>query len=481
MDWQFFESQPQGPSHLRGLLVHVADQGLEFSQAIWFMLERNTVKGHVNVCLQVGLNTEHLSKCFVLSNIGPPIGPQRPNFVVQITHRIHMSRTVYIVSAVRTPMGSFQGSLSNVPAPRLGSVAIEGALKAASVDPEWVEEVFMGNVLQAGVGQAPARQAAMGAGLSQSVPCTTVNKVCASGMKAISLAAQTILTGDADVVVAGGMENMSTVPHYLDGRKGVKFGNIKVQDGMLLDGLTDVYNATHMGNCAELCAKEKNVTREEQDAYAIESYRRAAASWEAGKFDAEVVPVHVPQRRGDDVVVDRDEEYSNVKLDKIPALRPAFDKEGTVTAANASTLNDGASALVLASEEAVKKHGLKPLAKLLSTADAAQAPEWFTTAPSLALPKALQKAALSHEDIDLWELNEAFSVVGIANNRELGLDPACVNVNGGAVALGHPLGSSGSRIVVTLIHALRDRGLQKGAAGICNGGGGASALVLELV
>jgi len=250
---------------------------------------------------------------------------------------------------------------------------------------------------------------------------------------------------------------------------------------MLLDGLTDVYNATHMGNCAELCAKEKNVTREEQDAFAIESYRRAAASWEAGKFDAEVVPVHVPQRRGDDVVVDRDEEYSNVKLEKIPALRPAFDKEGTVTAANASTLNDGASALVLASEEAVKKHGLKPLAKLLSTADAAQAPEWFTTAPSLALPKALQKASLSNEDIDLWELNEAFSVVGIANNRELGLDPACVNVHGGAVALGHPLGSSGSRIVVTLIHALRDRGLHKGAAGICNGGGGASALVLELV
>ena len=392
-----------------------------------------------------------------------------------------MSRPVYIVSAVRTPMGSFQGALSNVPAPKLGAVAIEGALQAGSVSPESVDEVFMGNVLQAGVGQAPARQAAMGAGLGANVPCTTVNKVCASGMKAIALAAQSIALGDADVVVAGGMENMSSVPHYLDGRKGVKFGNIKVQDGMLLDGLTDVYNATHMGNCAELCAKEKNVSREEQDAFAIESYRRATESWDAGKFSEEVVPVRVPQRRGDDVVVDCDEEYTNVRLDKIPTLRPAFDREGTVTAANASTLNDGASALVLASEDAVAKHGWKPLARILATADAAQAPEWFTTAPSLALPKALSKAGLSNDDIDLWELNEAFSVVGIANNRELGLNPDIVNVHGGAVALGHPLGSSGSRIVVTLIHALRDKGLSKGAAGICNGGGGASALVLELV
>ena len=378
-------------------------------------------------------------------------------------------------------MGSFQGALSNVPAPKLGAVAIEGALQAGSVSPGSVDEVFMGNVLQAGVGQAPARQAAMGAGLGANVPCTTVNKVCASGMKAIALAAQAIALGDADVVVAGGMENMSSVPHYLDGRKGVKFGNIKVQDGMLLDGLTDVYNATHMGNCAELCAKEKNVSREEQDAFAIESYRRATESWDAGKFSEEVVPVRVPQRRGDDVVVDCDEEYTNVRLDKIPTLRPAFDREGTVTAANASTLNDGASALVLASEDAVAKHGWKPLARILATADAAQAPEWFTTAPSLALPKALSKAGLSNDDIDLWELNEAFSVVGIANNRELGLNPDIVNVHGGAVALGHPLGSSGSRIVVTLIHALRDKGLSKGAAGICNGGGGASALVLELV
>ena len=392
-----------------------------------------------------------------------------------------MSRTVYIVSAVRTPMGSFLGALSSVPAPKLGAVAIQGALDAASVSADHVDEVFMGHVLQAGVGQAPARQAAMAAGLGQDVPCTTVNKVCSSGMKSIALGAQAIAAGDAEVVVAGGMENMSMVPHYLDGRKGAKFGNIKVQDGMLLDGLTDVYNATHMGNCAELCAKEKNISREAQDAFAVESYGRATKAWDEGKFKAEVVPVSVPQRRGDDLIVDCDEEYRNVKLDKIPALRPAFDREGTVTAANASTLNDGASAVVLASEEAVAKHGLKPLAKILATADAAQAPEWFTTAPSLALPKALDKAGLAKEDIDLWELNEAFSVVGIANNQELGLNPECVNIHGGAVALGHPLGSSGSRIVVTLIHALKDRGLTKGAAGICNGGGGASALVLEMV
>lgn len=378
-------------------------------------------------------------------------------------------------------MGSFLGALSSVPAPKLGAVAIKGALEAASVNADAVDEVFMGHVLQAGVGQAPARQAAMAAGLGQDVPCTTVNKVCSSGMKSIALGAQAIAAGDADVVVAGGMENMSMVPHYLDGRKGAKFGNIKVQDGMLLDGLTDVYNATHMGNCAELCAKEKNISREAQDAFAIESYGRATKAWDEGKFKAEVVPVSVPQRRGDDLIVDCDEEYRNVKLDKIPALRPAFDREGTVTAANASTLNDGASAVVLASQEAVAKHGLKPLAKILATADAAQAPEWFTTAPSLALPKALDKAGLRKEDIDLWELNEAFSVVGIANNQELGLDPQCVNIHGGAVALGHPLGSSGSRIVVTLIHALKDRGLTKGAAGICNGGGGASALVLEMV
>ena len=432
------------------------------------------------VVLQVALVTGAHAEGFNEPQFQEPIGLTAPNFVFQTNHP-RMSNSVYIVSAVRTPMGSFQGALSSVPAPQLGAAAIKGALEAANVQPDSIDEVFMGNVLQAGVGQAPARQAAMAAGLGQDVPCTTVNKVCASGMKSIALASQAILCGDADLVVAGGMENMSQVPHYLNGRNGVKFGNIKVQDGMLLDGLTDVYNATHMGNCADLCAKEKGISREDQDAFAIESYKRATDAWEAGKFAREVVPVSVPQRRGDDLVVDCDEEHRNVKLEKIPALRPAFDREGTVTAANASTLNDGASALILASEEAVKKHGLKPVARILATADAAQAPEWFTTAPSLALPKALGKAGLTNADIDLWELNEAFSVVGIANNQALGLDPDCVNVHGGAVALGHPLGSSGSRIVVTLIHALRDRNLSKGAAGICNGGGGASALVLELV
>lgn len=376
-------------------------------------------------------------------------------------------------------MGSFQGKLASVPATRLGSIAIEGALKHAGLDPSAVQEVFMGQVLQAGAGQAPARQAALGAGVGHDVPCTTVNKVCASGMKAIALGAQAIAMGDADIVVAGGMENMSMVPHYLQGRKGAKFGDIKVKDGMLLDGLTDVYNATHMGSCAELCARKKGISREDQDAYAVESYRRATEAWQDGKFSEEVVPVFVPQRKGEPVVVDCDEEHTNVRLDKIPQLRPAFDKEGTVTAANASTLNDGASALVLASEEAVAKMGLTTLAKIHASADAAQAPEWFTTAPSLAIPKALDKAGLTVSDIDLWELNEAFSVVGIANNKALGLDPKCVNVNGGAVALGHPLGSSGSRIVVTLVHALRQHGKKLGGAGICNGGGGASAVIVE--
>ena len=390
-----------------------------------------------------------------------------------------MSNTVYIVSAVRTPMGSFQGKLASVPATRLGSIAIEGALKHAGVDASAVQEVFMGQVLQAGAGQAPARQAALGAGVGHDVPCTTVNKVCASGMKAIALGAQAIALGDAHVVVAGGMENMSMVPHYLQGRNGAKFGDIKVKDGMLLDGLTDVYNATHMGNCAELCAREKGISRADQDAFAVESYRRATEAWQDGNFNEEVVPVSVPQRRGEPLVVDCDEEHTNVRLDKIPQLRPAFDKEGTVTAANASTLNDGASALVLASEEAVAKLGLTPLAKIHASADAAQAPEWFTTAPSLAIPKALDKAGLSVSDIDLWELNEAFSVVGIANNQALGLDPKCVNVHGGAVALGHPLGSSGSRIVVTLVHALKQHGKKMGGAGICNGGGGASAVIVE--
>lgn len=392
-----------------------------------------------------------------------------------------MSKTVYLVSAVRTPMGSFLGALSSVPAPQLGAVAIRGALDRSGLPAEAVDEVFMGNVLQAGLGQAPARQAAIGAGLTHEVPCTTVNKVCASGMKAISLGAAAIGNGDAHVVVAGGMENMSQVPHYLQSRSAVKLGHVQAKDGMLLDGLTDVYNATHMGNCAELCAKDMSFSREEQDAFAVTSYERSTAAWNAGRFADEVVPVEVPQRRGEPVVVSRDEEYTNVKMDKIPTLRPAFDKDGTVTAANASTLNDGASAVVLASEEAVKQYGLTPLAKVVASADAAQSPEWFTTAPAKALPKALAKAGWTNDDVDLWELNEAFSVVGLANNKLLGLDPEKVNVNGGAVSLGHPLGSSGSRIVVTLVNALKQRGLKRGAAGICNGGGGASAICIELI
>ena len=390
-----------------------------------------------------------------------------------------MSSNVYIVAAARTPMGSFLGSLSSVPATKLGSTAIQGALKMAGLDPKEIEEVYMGNVLQAGMGQAPARQAALGAGLSESVPCTTINKVCASGMKAVALARATIAMGEADIVIAGGMENMSQVPHYLDARKGSKFGDIKMRDGMLVDGLTDVYNKTHMGNCAELCAKENNITREDQDAFAVTSYKRSAHAWENGAYQSEVVPVKIPQRKGDPIVFSEDEEYKNVKMDKIATLRPAFDKEGTVTAANASTLNDGASAVILASEEAVNRLGLTPIAKIIGCADAAHDPKWFTTAPSLALPIALDRAGISAEDVDLWELNEAFAVVGIANNQKLGLNPEKVNVNGGAVSLGHPLGSSGCRIVVTLAHALKARGLKYGAAGICNGGGGASALVIE--
>tara|TARA_B110000459_G_C16624073_1_gene503810 strand:+ start:4025 stop:5161 length:1137 start_codon:yes stop_codon:yes gene_type:complete len=378
-------------------------------------------------------------------------------------------------------MGSFLGSLSSVPATKLGSIAIQGALEMAGLDCKEIEEVYMGNVLQAGNGQAPARQAAIGAGLSESVPCTTINKVCASGMKAIALARATIAMGEAEIVIAGGMENMSQVPHYLDARNGSKFGDIKMRDGMLVDGLTDVYNKTHMGNCAELCAKDRNISREEQDAFAITSYERSSEAWKSGAFKSEVVPVEIPQRKGDPVIFSEDEEYKNVKMDRISTLRPAFDREGSVTAANASTLNDGASAVILASEEAVERHGLTPIAKILSFADAAQDPKWFTTAPSLALPIALDRSGLSVEDIDLWELNEAFAVVGIANIQELGLNPEKVNVNGGAVALGHPLGSSGCRIVVTLAHALKARGLKYGAAGICNGGGGASAIVIEAV
>jgi acetyl-CoA C-acetyltransferase len=392
-----------------------------------------------------------------------------------------MSKTVYILSAVRTPMGSFMGAFSGVSATQLGATAIQGALQKAQLDPALIDEVFMGNVLQAGVGQAPARQAALGAGLGKNVPCTTVNKVCASGMKSIMLGAQSILAGDNHIVMVGGMENMSQTPHYLDGRNGTKFGNISMLDGITKDGLLDVYNKVPMGNCAELCATKYEITREDQDAFAINSYKRAAAAWEAGRFADEVVGVSVPQRKGDPVMVSEDEEYKNVFLDKIPALRPAFDKDGTITAANASTLNDGASALILVSEEAVAKYKLKPIAKIVSYADAAQEPEWFTTAPSLAIPKALDKAGLSISDIDYWELNQAFAVVGLANMKILGLDPAKVDVNGGAVALGHPLGNSGSRIIVTLLNVLKQNGGKRGAAGICNGGGGASAMVVELL
>ena len=390
-----------------------------------------------------------------------------------------MSKEVFIVAAVRTPMGAFMGGLSSVPATQLGATAIKGALEKSNVDPSLVNEVFMGNVLQAGVGQAPARQAALGAGLPNNVPCTTVNKVCASGMKAIMLGAQTILAGDNEIVVAGGMENMSQVPHYIDGRNGVKFGNITALDGITKDGLLDVYSKVPMGNCAELCAKEHNFSREDQDNFAINSYKRAAAAWEAGRFNDEVVGVSVPQRKGDPIIVNHDEEYKNVFLDKIPSLRPAFDKEGTITAANASTLNDGASAVILASKEAVEKYGLKPIAKIVSYADAAHEPDWFTTAPSLAVPKALAKANMTTADVDFWELNQAFAVVGLANTKILGLNPEKVDVNGGAVALGHPLGNSGSRIIVTLIHVLKQNNGKIGGAAICNGGGGASAMIIE--
>jgi acetyl-CoA C-acetyltransferase len=390
-----------------------------------------------------------------------------------------MSKVVYIVSAARTPIGAMMGSLASVSATDLGATAIKGALDKGNIKAEWIDEVFMGNVLQAGVGQAPARQAALASGLGQNVPCTTVNKVCASGMKSIMLGAQTILAGDNHIVVVGGMESMSQVPHYLDGRNGTKFGNITMLDGITKDGLLDVYSKTPMGTCAELCAKEHNITREDQDNFAVDSYKKATEAWKSGKYSNEVVPVSVPQRKGDPILVSEDEEYKNVQLDKIPTLRPAFDKEGTITAANASKLNDGASALILASEEAVEKYGLKPIAKIVSYADAAQAPEWFTTAPSIAVPIALDKAGLKTADVDFWELNEAFSVVGLANTKILGLDPSKVDVNGGAVALGHPLGNSGSRIIVTLINVLKQNNAKIGGAGICNGGGGASAMIIE--
>lgn len=389
-------------------------------------------------------------------------------------------KEVFIVSAVRTPIGSFMGSLSTVPATKLGSVAVKGALDKIGLDPKSVQEIYMGNVLQAGEGQAPARQVALGAGLSIETPSTTVNKVCASGMKAVTMAAQAIKAGDAEVIVAGGMENMSSVPHYYNARNAAKLGDVKMQDGMILDGLTDVYNKVHMGVCAEKCAVDYGFSREDQDQFAIESYTRSAKAWSEGKFADEVVAVEIPQRKGDAIIFAEDEEYKAVKFDKIPTLPTVFKKEeGTVTAANASTLNDGASALILVSKEKMEELGLKPLARIVSYADAAQAPEDFTTAPSKALPIALKKAGLELTDIDFFEFNEAFSVVGLANNKILGLDASKVNIHGGAVALGHPLGSSGSRIIVTLINVLKQNNGKYGAAAICNGGGGASAIVIE--
>lgn len=389
-------------------------------------------------------------------------------------------KEVYIVAAVRTPMGSFGGSLKDISATQLGSIAIKGALAKAKLSADQVEDVLMGSVIQANLGQAPARQAAKFAGLPDKVNCTTINKVCASGMKAVALAAQSILLGDASIVVAGGMESMSNVPFYVDQlRWGNKYGNTSLIDGLAKDGLTDVYDGLAMGNAAEKCARECGISREDQDQFAIESYKRSQAAWTDGKFDAEVVPVPIPQRKGEPILFSKDEEPWNVKFEKIPELKPAFQKDGSVTAANASTMNDGAAALILVSKEKLDELGLRPIARILSYADAEQAPEWFTTTPALAVPKAVAKAGLSMQDIDYWELNEAFAVVGIENSRRMQLDPAKVNVHGGAVSLGHPLGCSGARILVSLIHILKDKKARYGAAGICNGGGGASAMVIE--
>ena len=388
-------------------------------------------------------------------------------------------KEVVIVSAVRTPIGSFMGALSSVPATQLGATAIKGALQKVGLEPSQVDEVLMGNVVQAGTGQAPARQAAIYAGIPDTVPCTTVNKVCASGMKAIMQAAQAIALGDAEIVIAGGMENMSQIPHYVHMRNGTKFGPTQLIDGMQKDGLVDAYDQNAMGVCADACAVEHDFSREDQDAFAIQSYERSAKAWNDGRFASEVVPVEVPQRRGEPILVTEDEEYRNVKMEKIPALRPAFTKDGTVTAANASTINDGAAALVLMSKEKADTLKLKPLATIKSYADAAQEPKWFTTAPAKALPKALDKAGITINDVDFFEFNEAFSVVGLANMKLLGLDDTTVNVNGGAVSLGHPLGCSGARIVVTLLHVMEQNNGSIGAAAICNGGGGASALILE--
>lgn len=390
-------------------------------------------------------------------------------------------KEVYIISAARTPIGSFGGSLSSVSATKLGEFAIRGAISKASIDPKEINEVFMGNVISANLGQAPARQAALFAGIPNTVPCSTVNKVCSSGMKSVMIAAQTIMTGDNEVVVAGGMENMSSVPYYVDAvRKGNKLGDQKLIDGLLKDGLTDVYNNYHMGNAAELCADEFKISREEQDRFSIQSYKRSAKAWEEGKFANEVVNVEIESRKGK-IVVDKDEEFTNVVFEKIPGLRPVFQKDGTVTAANASTINDGAAAFVLASKEKTEELGLKPLAKIIGYADAAHEPEWFTTAPAKAIPKAIAKAGLKPRDIDYYEINEAFAVVALAAIQELALDESKVNVNGGGISLGHPLGASGARILVTLINVLKQNNGKYGVAALCNGGGGASAVVVELM
>ncbi len=389
------------------------------------------------------------------------------------------TRDVVIVAVARTPIGSFMGSLSSIPAPKLGAIAIKGALEKIKLAPNLVDEVFMGNVVSAGLGQAPARQAAIFAGISDTVPCTTINKVCASGMKSVMLAAQSISLGDADIVVAGGMENMSSIPHYLHNRLGTKFGPTTLEDGMQKDGLVDAYDKNAMGVSADACATKYGFSREDQDAYAIQSYQRSAEAWSTGKFSDEIIPVEIPQRRGAPILMTEDEEFKNVKMEKIPTLRAAFSKEGTVTAANASTINDGAAALILMSSEKATELQLTPIAKIRSFADAAQEPKWFTTAPAKAIPKALDKAGISINDVDYFELNEAFAVVGLANMKILGLKNDRVNVNGGAVSLGHPLGVSGARIIIALTSILKQNKAKIGVAGICNGGGGASAMVIE--
>ena len=391
-------------------------------------------------------------------------------------------KEVVIVSAIRTPIGSFQGVLSNIPATELGGYAIKGALDKINININLIDEIFMGNVLQANLGQAPARQAAIFAGLPDSIPCTTINKVCSSGMKAIMIGAQSIKCGDNDIIIAGGMENMSQVPHYLkDGRNGKKLGDMKIIDGLVNDGLIDVYNNSHMGICAEKCAEEMSFSREEQDIFAINSYQKSEKAWANKKFNEEIIPINIKDRRGNTITISEDEEYKNIKIEKVPKLKPVFKKEGTITAANASTLNDGASAIILMSSEKAKELNIKPIAKIISYSDAAQEPVWFTTTPAKAINSALKKCNISKDKIDFFELNEAFSVVGLANIKLLDINKEKVNINGGAVSLGHPLGNSGSRIIVTLLNVLKQNNGKLGAAGICNGGGGASAMIIESI